>query len=405
MSYPSAPQYRPPLHERIRLLGWLRSKLRRAMYRFLEKALATDDGRSILAKSVRGICSPRVAPDPKLDRPPYSGLGRPRQDTTTALRDDIVIITARFRSGSTLLWTLFRNVPGCTSYYEPFNERRWFDRARRGVHVDPTHHHAQDYWREYEGLEDLGRYYREEWTERHLFMDRDCYDPAMKRYVEILIEHAPGRPVLQFNRIDFRLPWFRHHFPRARLIHLYRHPRDQWCSTLRRISDFPKELGFDQFPAGDRYYLRQWARDLKYTFPFLAEGLLGHPYQMFYLIWKLSYLFGRQYAHYSLAFEDLVERPETCLPALLDYSRVTDYDLGSLKELIVPPQMGKWREFADEAWFQKHEAACEQIWMEYTGTVAERMESDGNTIAVPSACQSDRTAVYASNPGHAAPVG
>jgi hypothetical protein len=38
--------------------------------------------------------------------------------------------------------------------------------------------------------------------------------------------------VLQFNEIDLRLPWFRAHFPTARILHLYRHPREQWCSSL-----------------------------------------------------------------------------------------------------------------------------------------------------------------------------
>jgi hypothetical protein len=353
------------------------------VYRFLETALATDNGRSILAHSLQGIRSQQVELDADWDRPPYPGLGSLRRDALPTLRDDIVIITARFRSGSTLLWTLFRNVPGCTSYYEPFNERRWFDRAHCGEHVDPTHRHAEDYWREYQGLEVLGQYYRDQWAERQFFMHRDFSDPAMKRYVQILIERAPGRPILQFNRIDFRLPWFRHHFPNARFIHLYRHPRDQWCSTLRRTSDFPKESGFDQFPASDRYYLRQWARDLKYTFPFLDERLLGHPYQMFYLIWKLSYMFGRQYAHYSLAFETIVEKPEESLHALFDAVKATNYDMEALKDLIVRPELGKWRDYADEAWFQDQEATCEQIWTEYTGTASEPVESAARPLTLP----------------------
>ena len=44
-----------------------------------------------------------------------------------------IFITARFRTGSTLLWNIFRHIEGCTAYYEPFNERRWFDAAHSRV--------------------------------------------------------------------------------------------------------------------------------------------------------------------------------------------------------------------------------------------------------------------------------
>ena len=182
-----------------------------------------------------------------------------------------MIITARFRSGSTLLWNLFRALKSCTAYYEPFNERRWFDPVAHGSHTDPTHRGVDDYWKEYEGLEELGQYYQESWISNNLLMYEDSWDLAMKRYVERMIELAPKRPVLQFNRIDFRLPWFRRMFPRAKIVHLYRHPRDQWLSCLLDPRQFPHTGTMAQFATHDGYYLRMWARDLKYHFPFLDE--------------------------------------------------------------------------------------------------------------------------------------
>jgi hypothetical protein len=56
-----------------------------------------------------------------------------------ASRDDLVIVTARMRTGSTVLWNLFRNMTGVTAYYEPFNEKRWFLPREQKDQIDPTH--------------------------------------------------------------------------------------------------------------------------------------------------------------------------------------------------------------------------------------------------------------------------
>ena len=283
------------------------------------------------------------------------------------MRNDVIIITARFRTGSTLLWNLFRNIPGHTAYYEPFNERRWFDSAARGSHRDLTHRKVEDYWREYEGLAILGKYYQQQWIDRDLFMDADVWDPAMKRYVEILIEHAAGRPVLQFNRIDFRLPWFRWHFPCAKVIHLYRHPRDQWISSLVDAASCPKEITTRDFGPRDHYYLGCWARDLKYQFPFLDESQIEHPYQMFYYLWQMSYMFGRRYAHHSLAFEDLTDNPESCLKELFAVLNVANGDLEHLRGIIDKPKPGRWKEYADQDWFYRQEAICDGVLRDFFG--------------------------------------
>jgi hypothetical protein len=302
------------------------------------------------------------------------------------MRQDVIFITARFRTGSTLLWNLLRNVGGCTAYYEPFNERRWFDPGARGSHTDPTHRKVEDYWREYAGLEELGRHYRESWIDRNLFMDADSWDPAMKRYVEVLIDRAPGRPVLQFNRIDFRLAWFRHHWPRATILHLYRHPREQWCSSLLDPADCPRESSMADFGRHDHFYLRAWARDLKYHFPFLDEKLVEHPYQLFYYVWKLSYLFGRHYADHSLSYEKLADQPQATLEELLRAVRIPDADVGSLRGLIDSPKAEKWKRYADEAWFQRHEAACEGVIAGFYGQGQEEtgpVRSPGPTACRP----------------------
>jgi hypothetical protein len=252
-------------------------------------------------------------------------------------------------------------VQGCTAYYEPFNERRWFDPTTRGRRVDQTHRGVEDYWKEYAGLEDLSAVYREEWIDRNLYMDPSSWDPGMLEYVTRLIEAAPGRAVLQFNRIDFRLAWFRHMFPVAYFIHLYRHPRDQWCSSLVDPKSVARDITIDAFERYDHFYLRVWARDLKYHFPFLHERVEPHPYRLFYYIWKLSYLLGVAYSDLSLQFETLLDSPEDQVRRLMVATGIEHYDLNTLKALVTPVPIGRWREYADDSWFLAHESACEAV--------------------------------------------
>lgn len=298
-----------------------------------------------------------------LKLPPLSNLPSPYDNANSnkadlSLRKDIVFISSRFRSGSTLLWNLFRQSGVCTSYYEPFNERQWFDPKLRGVNVDNSHRGVDDYWAEYADLTHLSNLYNEDWIRNNLLMTEKSWQPGMKSYIEELITAAPLRPVLQFNRIDFRLTWLKHHFPQAKILHLYRNPRDQWCSFLGD----PKVMNKDdvQFTYQDSFYLDIWCQDLTKHYPVLDKNNSPHPYQRFYYLWKLSLLHGQKFSDLSVNFEELTQNPQYHIKAIFELLQVDNIDIQALSSVIQAPEPERWKKYANDDWFRQHEEICER---------------------------------------------
>lgn len=271
-----------------------------------------------------------------------------------------VFVTARFRSGSTFLWQLFKNIQGVTCYYEPLNEARWFLLNRTTAPLDQTHIGVDDYRAEYDGMEDLSQWFDPDWAFRRLYMDETSHDPRLQRYITELISRAKGRAVLQFNRVDFRLPWLRAHFPEARILHLYRHPREQWMSILgkgARIGlDFRLDSALAENPDG--FYTLEWARDLRHVFPFL-EPEDRHPYELHYLLWRLSYSFGQAYSDKSVCYEDMIGDFEGTFDDICKAMGLSGVDVAQLAKLNHGKQAMRWTQYADDAWYKNMETKCD----------------------------------------------
>ena len=273
-----------------------------------------------------------------------------------------LFVTARFRSGSTLLWNIFRHTPGVTAFYEPLNERAWFLGGADADATDPTHLNAERYGAEYAGLEDLAGWFDPGWTERNLYMDAQSCDLRLSSYLAELIRRAPERPVLQCNRLDFRLPWLRRVFPQADILHLYRNPREQWLSVQRHSSGVPPSRRLVPEDAEDYFYTLEWARDLRRVFPCVDPAQHDHAYAVHYLLWRLSYLFGATHADLSIAYEDLMADCAGTLRAVFERFAIAG---GKVAEdiyagLLKPPEPERWPAYADAAWFDAIEADCER---------------------------------------------
>jgi len=267
-----------------------------------------------------------------------------------------IFITARFRSGSTLLWNIYRNASGAHAYYEPLHEQLP-ELINLNISPQSRHYFVDSYFKEYPDVETLKRFHRTEFGVNRLFLEKQDDHPDLQNYINYLVSYpAPtGTAVLQFNRIDFRLPWIRKNFPDAILIHLYRSPRDQWIST---IEGYPMPIDTDL--DSDPYRITTWSRDLIQQFPFLSAPYIRHPYQRYYYLWKLSYLMGKHLSDHSVAYEDLLSKPEKSIRQLLELGHLdTTKNVEDCLKIVVKRPVNIWKKYRNEKWFDEMEQECE----------------------------------------------
>jgi hypothetical protein len=296
---------------------------------------------------------------PAITPNPYANKAQGDLTGTACAHRRGLFITARFRSGSTLLWHLYANLPGATAYYEPLHEARWFMLDEPGS-IDPTHFGVSDYRLGYEGMKDLDACFDVDWGSKRLWMDGTSFDWKLKRYIAELVNRAKGFPVLQFNDVDFRLQWLRANFPECPILHLIRNPRDQWLSTLYDRALDPRLSIMEFQPPRDRFALLTWATDLKRVFPCLALPAHLPAYRLHYLVWRLSQIYGETYADMTIRYEDLAADPIAVLrnvTRVLGLSELAERDYTKLAGLAVNRPSGRKNELM--AWYEEQERECE----------------------------------------------
>ena len=269
-----------------------------------------------------------------------------------------VFITARFRTGSTMLWNMFRQLQATTSFYEPLHEEL-IQFINEGIEPQPEHFHVDSYFDEYAWLDDVLKFHNAGFGTSHLHLEKEESRPALRAYVTALLHAAreDKTPVLKFNRIDFRLEWMRANFPQARILHLYRSPRAQWYSSLVR---FPEDV--DTHLNADPYRITTWSRDLCGIFPFLASPYLEHLYQRFYYLWKLSYLAGTRLADWSVSYEDILADPNAMIPKILGFAGLdTPENQAKALTVIKATPQRLWKQDKSDEWFDAQERHCEDL--------------------------------------------
>ena len=251
---------------------------------------------------------------------------------------------------------MFRQVPNVLAFYEPLHEQLPV-LIKNHVPIQSRHFFVDDYFREYPPVEELEQYHAPEFGVCRLHLEANNEYPDLKKYIEYLIGTVPSEkmPVLQFNRIDFRLAWIRANFPDALILHLYRGSRDQWISTIehhRQVVE--KDLD------ADPYLITTWSKDLCRQFPFLASNYIKHLYQRHYYLWKLSYSVGSRLSDLSLAYEDIMKSPEQKVAEILALSELSRAHVRRCVSVVEKRPISQWRAYRDAQWFEQMEYECER---------------------------------------------
>lgn len=245
----------------------------------------------------------------------------------------IVFISGRFRSGTSMLWNIFNQLPQYCAYYEPLHPNL----LSHIKHVKPKQDHIgiDDYWQSYSQIENLTDYYSSKFGESRIYLEKHDKWNDLEEYIRFLITSAGDKtPVLQFNRMDLRLSWLKNTFPEATIIHINRDVYPLWISSRKHLKDEEKEN--ESHP--DAYDLMQWSADLSLKFPMLQSEVNRSGYFRHYFIWKLSHLLASSHADLKLSLENHFLNTTIGIDIISKKLNWTAEQINIVKELIKKPE-------------------------------------------------------------------
>lgn len=247
---------------------------------------------------------------------------------------EIIFISGRFRSGTSMLWNVFNQLPQYHTWYEPLHPNL----LSHIKYVKPKQDHIgiDDYWTNYRKLEGIESFYSQKFGQYKFFLEKHESWNALEKYINFLIEHSEDKiPVLQFNRMDLRLSWLKNTFPEATFISINREPYPLWLSSRKHILlEFDKED--ESYPDG--YDLMQWSADLSVKFPMLQQKNNRSSYYRHYFIWLLSQKLAKYNSDLQLSLENDFLHTQSGLKKLAQLFQWDNADLNLVDVAIQKPK-------------------------------------------------------------------
>ncbi|MDL1957277.1 MAG: hypothetical protein LWW95_09595 [Candidatus Desulfofervidus auxilii] len=182
---------------------------------------------------------------------------------------------------------------------------------------------AQSYFAEYIPLSiKISKIFRKEFPYDLYFLSPETQCNNLKKYIDMLINHAKGRPVFKFVRSLFRIRWLKENFNSLNIF-LWRNPRDVWESInsmldkgfrmllilnspskpepIRELASF---IGIDEFHSPDLIL------EMAY-FHKIANRLSPEKhYFVFFTLWCMSFLENIDYIDIEINIDKLSDSQE-----------------------------------------------------------------------------------------------